>query len=489
VVDGAVSAGKVPGMMSFLTSDNAGAYTERMTINSAGNVGIGTRWPTSKLTVDGDIESKGFKVGGLKAFSVSWMENTFIGYYAGQANTTGGGNSASGYGALSHNTAGSANTASGGTALYYNATGNNNTATGVGALYSNTTGNYNTASGSQALYFNTTGNYNTASGDLALYFNTTGYENTASGYGALDWNTAGYLNTASGSGALARNTTGYQNTASGESALSRNDTGAWNTASGSQALRTNTTGYNNTASGWTALAFNTTGNNNTASGSQALYYNTTGNLSTAVGYSAGYNAVGSNNIFINNEGADADSNTIRLGIVTPTENYPDAHTQTFIAGIANATVSGSAVFIDSNGQLGIATSSGRFKEDIQDMGNASSSLLQLRPVTFHYKPEYSRSAPGLQYGLIAEEVAKVYPDMVQYDKDGRPFTVQYQVLSSMLLNELQKQHAAMERKDVEIANLRRAMREAESASNARLSAIERTLERLTMQTSENREGK
>jgi trimeric autotransporter adhesin len=211
-------------------------------------------------------------------------------------------------------------------------------------------------------------------------------------------------------------------------------------------------------------------------------------------------------VYINNIGVDTDEDTIRIGIVTPAAPYLNVHTKTFIAGIANATVSGSAVFVNSNGQLGITTSSKRFKENIRDMANASNGLLRLRPVTFQYKSEYAQSGATLQYGLIAEEVAEIYPELVQYDMDGKPFTVQYHLLTAMLLNELQKQHAALQKKDAEIVTLRKEKdteikalnarltslehRDSEiNALTARLAAMERIMERTNLQTSENRLGK
>ena len=101
---------------------------------------------------------------------------------------------------------------------------------------------------------------------------------------------------------------------------------------------------------------------------------------------------------------------------------------------------GVEVYIDSNGQLGTVTSSRRFKKDIHDMGSVTDRLMQLRPVTFRYKEAAENGAHPVQYGLIAEEVAKVYPELVQYDKAGKPFTIYYHLLTPMLLNELQKAH-------------------------------------------------
>ncbi len=265
--------------------------------------------------------------------------------------------------------------------------------------------------------------------------------NTATGYYALTFNTTGENNTASGSGALQDNTTGSGNTASGSNALLFNTTGGNNTASGINALFSNTTGSDNTASGLLALGNNTTGANNTASGYQALVNNTTGSNNIAVGYQSALNAPNgnSNSIYIGSEGTAGDnSGTIAIGTV-------GTQTSAYIAGIYGGTPGrpNLLVCVDANGTLGTTgcsstPSSRRFKEQIADMGDSSSKLIQLRPVTFLYKPEYDDGSHTLQYGLIAEEVAKLYPEMVGYDKDGQPSSVKYQSLAPMLLNEVQK---------------------------------------------------
>ncbi len=387
---------------------------------------------------------------GTLTSNTTGSQNTASGSSALSANTTGSQNTASGSSALSANTTGNDNTAVGYGALNANSTGSDNTASGAGALYSNTTGSGNTASGQTALEDNTTGSGNTASGQAALARNTTGSNNTADGQNALNNNTSGSYNTADGQNALAASTTGSDNTAAGQNALYSNTIGSYNTASGAFALATNTTGSDNTADGQNALAANTTGGGDTASGAEALYSNTTGGGNTAIGDSALLNnltgsnnialgngaaslVLGSNNIHIGNGGLESDSGVIRIGI-------EGIQTSTFIAGVSGETASsGVEVYINSNGQLGTKTSSRRFKEQITDMGDRSSKLFQLRPVNFFYKPEYDDGSHLLQYGLIAEEVAKVYPEMVVYDKDGQLLTVRYQMLAPMLLNEVQKQ--------------------------------------------------
>ncbi len=352
---------------------------------------------------------------------------------------------------LFSNTTGNANSGFGYEALYFNFTAGGNTASGYRALYSNTLGNWNTASGAEALFSNTSGFSNTASGNQALYSNTSGIANTASGYQALHSNSTGFHNTANGHKALYNSTTGDINTASGASALYSNSAGYYNTASGVSALHHNTTGDYNTASGVTALHYNTTGNRNTADGVSALY-NATGSRNVAVGYEAGYAiTTGANNIMIGagQKGNAADSGVIRIGAST-------FQTKTHIAGIRGVTT-GKAnavpVVIDSNGQLGTIASSRRFKEEIQPMGNVSERLLALRPVTFRYKTDYEDGSHPTEFGLIAEEVAEVFPELVVYGEDGRPETVSYHLLSSLLLNEVQKERTLVHNQAAAISAL------------------------------------
>ncbi len=390
--------------------------------------------------------------------------NTASGANALAQNTTGGFNTASGWQALEFNTTGSENTASGVSALQNNTTGNLNTASGVSTLQNNTTGSSNTASGGYALIANTTGADNTASGVNALGSNTTGSDNTASGVDALQNNTIGGDNTASGVSTLYSNTTGSNNTAGGVSALFYNTTGSGNTASGVSALQNNTIGSDNTASGVSALYSNTTGSNNTASGFSALFYNTTGNNNIAIGQSAAISVANGNgnNIHIGNQGASGDNAVIRIGTL-------GTQTAFFVAGVSGVgTGLGSPVpvLIDANGQLGTMSSSRRFKEDIQDMGDASSGLMSLRPVTFRYKQPYTDGSRPIDYGLIAEEVADVYPDLVAYSPSGEVQTVQYQKVNAMLLNEVQKQHQQAQAQQEEMSELK-----------ARLAVLEKQLKK------------
>lgn len=251
------------------------------------------------------------------------------------------------------------------------------------------------------------------------------------------------------------------NTAVGHEAFQSNTTGVQNVALGRAVLKSNTTGSDNTAIGTRTLENNTTGRHNTAVGGGALFNNVSGQDNIALG-SAGNNlTTGSFNIYIGNgvgigESA-AESNTIRIG-------GPATGTRAFIGGIRGVTTGVAdaiPVLIDSNGQLGTQNSSRRFKEHIEDMGAASEVLYRLRPVSFLYKREYGGRTDLPQFGLIAEDVAKVAPKLVSYDDQGKPYTVYYQFLVPMLLNEMQK-------KDTEIEKLR-----------ARLDALEKVVEGLT----------
>jgi Chaperone of endosialidase len=327
------------------------------------------------------------------------------------------------------------NTVLGEDALLSN-TGANNTAIGFDALSSNTIGSDNTATGSSSLRLNTTGDNNTATGHFALFNNTSGDSNTAIGSNALLTNTTGFNNTANGFDALKGNSSGVANTASGADALSSNTTGLDNTANGTVALFKNTIGSNNTANGSQALLDNTTGDNNTAHGANALLNNTTGDNNIALGESAGLNlTTGKNNIDIGNAGVAGESNKIRIG----TTGIQKA---VFIAGINGVTVSsGVGVIINTDGKLGTVVSSERFKDGIQQMNKASEAIFALKPVTFRYKHELDPEGIP-QFGLVAEEVEKVNPDLVARDERGKPYTVRYEAVNAMLLNEFLKEHKA-----------------------------------------------
>src|SRR6266566_2665139 len=362
------------------------------------------------------------------------------------------------------------NTAEGTDALFSLTFGGSNTATGFHALYYNTTGSYNTATGDTALYSNTTGSYNTANGDPALYSNTTASYNTANGDSALALNTTGANNTATGYGALISNTTGSQNTAIGANALVRNTTSNFNTAEGVNVLFNNTTGSQNTATGVNALLSNTVGSFNTANGVNALY-RSTGGSNIALGSGAGSNlTTGSSNIDIGSVGVAGESNTIRIGSV---------QTRTFIKGISGVALAGAAVVVNAAGQLGVAASSARFKGEIKPMDKESDAILALKPVTFHYKKELDPDGT-LQFGLVAEEVEKVNPDLVVRDKEGKPYTVRYDQVNAMLLNEFLKEHKKVQNLEATVAQQRQEMKTVIARLGEHDSRIQRVSDQLEL---------
>jgi hypothetical protein len=395
--------------------------------------------------------------------------NTAAGALALELNTNGSQNTAIGDSALNQNTDGNDNTAIGVDALFSNTTGSANTATGVGVLNSNTTGGDNTATGFEALLSNTTGGFNTATGAQALFNNTTGNENTANGVNALTSNTTGHDNTANGDGALNGNTTGSNNTATGAFALLSN-TGDYNTADGLNALAHNNSGGANTATGVSALFSNTTGSTNTACGILALERNTTGKSNIALGVSAGANlTTGDNNIDIGNVANAAESNTIRIGTV-------GTQIATFITGIQGVAVTGSPVVGNTNGQLGVAPSSARFKEAIKPMDNASEAILALKPVTFRYKKELDPEGIP-QFGLVAEQVEKVNPDLVARDEQGKPYTVRYEAVNAMLLNEFLKEHS-------QVQQLKTIVAQQQKQIEALTATVQKVNDRLLLNNSE-----
>ena len=332
-----------------------------------------------------------------------------------------------------------------------------NTAEGQDALLSLTSGLYNTAAGLYSLRALTGGSFNTAIGAGALLLNTAN-ENTAIGAGALLNNTTGAPNTAIGESALFFNTTGNANTATGANALVNNVNGDSNTANGNGALASNTTGNFNAAFGASALLNNTIGGRNTAIGRSALSLNTTGSFNIALGQGAGSRlTTGDSNIDIGAFGFPGESATIRIG---------EGQTKTFIDGIRGATVVGGVpVVIDGSGQLGTIVSSKRFKKEIQPMEKASEAILALKPVTFLYKSDATNTP---QFGLIAEEVAEVNPDLVVRDENGDIYTVRYDAVNAMLLNEFLKAHRKAQEQEATITELKKDFRSTVAQLTARL---------------------
>lgn len=340
------------------------------------------------------------------------------------------------------------NTAEGQNALLGLTTGGYNTAVGYFSLKSNSGNSFTTAVGAAALFANNA-DENTAVGAGALLSNTFGTNNTATGAFALFSNVGamggnGSSNSAFGSQALFSNTDGAQNAAMGTLTLFSNTTGVFNTATGAFALLSNSTGNSNTAIGEEALELNVAGSSNTAVGYFSLQANI-GNLNTAIGSGAGSSlTTGDNNIDIGAGvfGNVGESNTIRIGDHLPEETGNSA---CYIGGIFSQSVdvtTASAVYVDVRGQLGMLLSSARFKRDIRSMDNASESILALKPVNFHYKND-EKNTPC--FGLLAEQVAKVNPDLVLPDSHGKPLTVRYDAVNAMLLNEFLKEHRKVQR--------------------------------------------
>ncbi len=314
-------------------------------------------------------------------------------------------------------------TAEGCAALNSLTTGAGNTGVGWRSLFLNTTGSFNTALGTGALVLNN-GDSNTATGAAALLLNTTGHDNTAAGVNALASNTTGPTNTAMGVGALSSNTFGGGSTAVGYQALASQTGRGGSTAIGSTALASQTDGEANTATGAAALE-STTGSGNTANGFTALR-DSTGNDNTALGAGAGGNVTTA-------------SNVICIGAGVFGANVDNS---CYIGNIFGSTsANGVGVLVNSNGRLGTTTSSARYKNEIKPMAKASEALFSLTPVTFRYKKEID-SAGIQQLGLIAEDVERVNPDLIVRDKEGKPYSVRYDQVNAMLLNEFLKEHKA-----------------------------------------------
>ncbi|MGE5209343.1 MAG: tail fiber domain-containing protein [Alphaproteobacteria bacterium] len=350
--------------------------------------------------------------------------------------TSGAGNTGIGWYSLYSNSTGNFNTGLGGGALALN-NADSNTAVGAAALLLNTTGTLNTAVGTDALLYNDAAEQNTATGALALFSHVSGNGNTANGARALYSDISGQLNTAIGAGALFSNVGGPF-------------PGSFNTAVGATALY-NSTGGDNTAVGAGALQGNTTGAENLAIGVSALVSNQSGDRNIALGSFAGNGlTTGSDNIYIG----------YNLGAT------PDQNNACYIKSIFGQTAAGgSAVYIDANHKLGTMTSSKRFKEDIKPMDKLSEALFALKPVSFRYKKQVDPAATS-QLGLVAEDVEKVNPDLVVRDKEGKPYSVRYDQVNAMLLNEflkehqkVQKQGATIEELTAEIRNLTATVKE------------------------------
>ncbi|MFI5113160.1 MAG: tail fiber domain-containing protein, partial [Terriglobales bacterium] len=417
--------------------DITAGVKSRFVLTPSGNVGIGNDAPGQSLSVGGVIESlAGFK------FPDGSMQTT--------AATGGGGGTITGAALALPNTSSSSVgvITLGGTPFLHNF-GTNNTFVGASAGNLTMTGPGN----------------NTAVGATALTANQTGKGQSAFGNAALAANTTGTQNSAFGSSALTANTTGNQNAAFGNSALFSNTSGNTNSAFGTSALAGNTTASLNSAFGFGALEANTGDNssNNSAFGQGALFNLKGGANNLALGAEAGSSLTGTehDNIYVGSIGVAGESQTIHIGT---------GQTATFIAGISGRTsASGVAVFINTLGQLGTITSSRLFKHEIADMGAESDLLMKLRPVAFYYKPELDETQTR-QYGLVAEEVAKVAPQLVVYDENGAPQTVRYHFVNAMLLNEVQKQRRVFDEQQSTIARQQAEIQDM-AARLARLEAL------------------
>ena len=422
-----ISSAALPADIAFKTDGiNQTFDSGTLHIDAVNNrVGVGTMTPNNKLQVEGLINFDPVN------------HSTSLGESAGG----GVDSTAVGYMSLNSNTTGHSNTATGISVLEANTTGYNNTASGVRALKLNTTGHDNTAIGVTALYLNTSGSNNTAIGKSALISNTTGMDNTATGFQALYSNTTGYRNTANGENSLVTNTTGNYNTATGFNALRVNSTGINNTANGSGALYSNTVGYNNTAYGYEALQVNATGNNNTATGLRSGFNNISGSGNVFLGYLSGYNETGSNKLYIENSNSGSpliygefDNNIVevngRVGIgMTPDALYD----------------------LDVNGDIRAAavyeTSDNRVKKNVKPIGTALDKVKMIGGYSYDFdKEKYpNRNFPkGKQYGLIAQEVESVIPELVKTDSNGEK-SISYTKMVPFLVEAIKEQQEMIDK--------------------------------------------
>ena len=336
--------------------------------------------------------------------------------------------------------------------------------------------NFNTAEGSNALKNLTTGVGNAAVGSFSLFSNSDGSFNTALGAGTWlsnvgDQNTGvGIQNTAIGALALFSNATGSQNTASGALALLSNTTGVSNTANGYSALYSNTTGFFNSATGADSLANNTNGAYNTANGYQALGSNTTGYFNTALGHAAGANII------------TGDRNVCIGAMVYGVDGVNDT---TWIGNVYDSVTTARQVYVNADNKIGTLSSSRRFKQDIQPMDKSSETLFALKPVTFRYKKDADPSQ-ALSFGLIAEDVAQVSPELITRDEEGKPQTVRYEAVNAMLLNEFLKEHKKVEELRSTIAKQKNEFQSAIAELSARMKEQDGKIQRVSAQVDLNR---
>jgi uncharacterized coiled-coil protein SlyX len=353
-----------------------------------------------------------------------------------------GSNNGEGVGVLTSRTTGIWNSGTGFQALNHLTAGNQNTATGLRSLFSDINGGFNTATGVYSLYSNTSGFFNSATGGYSLANTVDGSYNTANGYGALYRNSTAQYNCAFGFAALYHNLKAWTNNAFGVEALFNNLTGETNNAFGTGALFANTQGESNNAFGHGALESNVDGIWNNAFGFNALDSSISGSFNTAIGDSAGFDVTGSGNVCIG-EGVfgetGVDDSTYIRNINTTA--------QPIVAGVDGVTVD------LTTGRLGHGVSSQRYKEQIKPMDKASELLFSLKPVTYRYKKEIDPKQT-LDFGLIAEEVAKVSPELAIRDAKGQVSNVRYNAINAMLLNEFLKEHQQVAEQQATIAELK-----------------------------------
>jgi len=439
-----------------LTSNNAAAWR-----NPGGGFGLCPSWSRRAATcgIDAPEPDQVWRINGT--IGEGRAEGCYPGFTTAEGCnalfqlTTGAGNTAAGWDSLYADTTGSYNTAlGGGTLVLYNA--DSNTSTGAAALLLNGDGMENCAYGTDALvyngYFVNGAHFNDGFGAFALFSNTDGYTNNAFGNHALFQNIHGAGNTAVGDKALQNNDlsgtgNGNNNTAVGAQALLANVDGFSNNAIGYLALESITDGVQNNAVGVYSLQ-NNNGAANVALGDSAFVNSATGSFNTVVGWHAGAGAAvdGDHNIYLGATSGPAngsENSTIRIG-------DPGFITSCYIAGITNSIIKGVPVVVAGNSQLGVAASSARFKDDIKPLDKASESIFALNPVTFRYKKAIDSNATP-QFGLVAEQVAKVNPDLVVRDRDGKPYTVRYEAVNALLLNEFIKEHRTLEKQQATIA--------------------------------------
>ncbi len=436
----AATAGVVAGAFSVLGGAGVAVAADYEDANHNVCEGIGCFNPN--LVANGASDNMAFGDGMMPALTTA-ADNIAIGTQALVHNQGGDDNIAIGLFALTSNTFGIDNLAFGKFALTSNTSGLNNIALGEDALSANTSGTNNVAAGFGTLSGNSTGGGNVAIGTNSLAHNTSGSGNLAIGQVALLSNTNASNNVAVGSGALQTNTTGVNNLALGDGVLNHSN-GNGDAGGGFDALLNNTTGNTNAAFGNSALKLNTAGSNNAAFGANALL-NNTGSGNVAIGRGAGTNlTTGSNNVDIANGGVAGESKTIRIGSAS--------QTAAFLAGVSNTSITGptQSVLVNANGQLGTATaSSERLKREVHPLSKRIGRVLSLRPVSYRYK----QGSGVLQFGLIAEQVARVFPALVQFGSDREPTGVYYQELPVLLLAQLQREHKRVRSQQRQIKDL------------------------------------